>query len=350
MNLRTKRERIVPQEAGEDEDSFAAGIARHAGARLPIRAVDVLPRRSHHWNSTMETHMSNASHHVSLPSLSNALRDLVRNAERSVVGVRSHRSHGSGFVWRPGLVVTADEALADEGSIEVTLPGGEVVAASVKGRDASTDIALLRIERSDLPPATASHEAVETGALAIVVGASEGSPMAALGIVARAAGAWRSFRGGSIDARIELDIALRSSAEGALALDATGHAIGMAVLGPRRRVLVIPTLTVERVAAKLDAEGRIARGYLGLGLQSVRIGDNDVGAMVMSVDARGPGAMADIRQGDVIVRWNGHTFGGVQALLRELGPDSVGCVVRVTATRGGEPIEFDVTIGTRPDS
>jgi S1-C subfamily serine protease len=297
----------------------------------------------------METHMSHASTNVSLSYLSNAIVDVVRVAQRSVVAVRSGRARGSGFVWRSGRVVIADETLGDEEAIEVTLPGGEVVAAALKGRDAATDIALLRIDRSDLPPATASHDAIHAGSLAIVVGALEGSSVAALGIVARAAGAWRSLRGGNIDARIELDIALRASAEGALALDSDGRAMGMAVFGPRRRVLVIPSSTIDRIAAKLDAEGRIARGYLGLGLQSVRTDGDDVGAIVMSVDASGPGAAAGVRQGDVIVRWNGHPLGAVHTLMRELGPDSVGSDVRLAAKRGGEPVEFEVTIGARPD-
>ena len=293
--------------------------------------------------------MDNASANLSLQVLSKDVAELVRVAGRSIVGVQSHRSRGSGFVWRPGLIVTADETITDEDRLVVVLPGGETAPATVKGRDASTDIALLRIEGSDLPAAATSSGVVETGALAIVVGAEGGTPVAALGIVSRVDGAWRSVRGGNIDARIEMDMVLRASAEGGLAFDAAGHAIGMAVFGPRRRVLVIPSATVDRIATKLDAEGRIAGGYLGLGLQAVRIEGNGVGAMVMSVDPPGPGASAGIRQGDVITNWNGHAIDGVNAMLRELGPDSVRTVVRLSGTRGGEPVEFDVTIGPRPE-
>ena len=74
------------------------------------------------------------------------------------------------------------------------------------------------------------------------MGAEDGAPTAALGVVSRAAGAWESMRGGEIDARIELDPRLRQSAEGGLAFDVAGQAIGMAVFGPRRRVLVIPSV------------------------------------------------------------------------------------------------------------
>ncbi|HTL77580.1 MAG TPA: S1C family serine protease [Casimicrobiaceae bacterium] len=284
-----------------------------------------------------------------LSTFSDDIAALVRRASRSVVGVRSHRSQGSGFAWRPGLIVTADENVTDEDRLAVVLPGGATVLATLKGRDPSTDVALLRVDAPALEPITATTRDVVAGSLAVVVGADDGAPVAALGIVARAGPAWRSLRGGNVDARIEVDTLVRGSSEGGVAFDATGRAIGMAVFGPRRRVLVIPASTIDRVAAKLDADGRIARGYLGLGLQGVRIENGGVGAMVMSVDADGPGVRAGIRQGDVIAAWNGHAIDGVNDLLRELGPDSVGSVVRLAASRGGEPMTFDVTIGARPE-
>ena len=120
---------------------------------------------------------------------------------------------------------------------------------------------------------------------------------------------------------------LRHSHEGGLALTASGEAIGMAVQGVRR-VLVIPSATIGRVAGRLETHGRIARGYLGVGLQPVKL-DDGIGAMVMSVDQSGPSAAAGIRQGDIIVGWNGEKLSGVRSLLRALGPDSVGSVVDV---------------------
>jgi S1-C subfamily serine protease len=161
--------------------------------------------------------------------------------------------------------------------------------------------------------------------------------------------AWRSMRGGEIDARIELDLSLRRHAEGGLALDASGQAFGMAVFGPRRRVLVIPAATIARVAAQIEAHGKVARGYLGLGLQPVRLDrDGGVGAMVMSVDGDGPGAKAGVRQGDVLQAWDGQPIGSVNALLRALGPASVGKTVALSLRRGGETRAIVLEIGERP--
>jgi S1-C subfamily serine protease len=282
-----------------------------------------------------------------LKDFSTEIARIVAGAAGWVAAVHSHRSRSSGFIWRPGLIVTADEALAEESEIAVTLPDGQTVPAKLVGRDPSTDIALLRIDRTDLAPAPLGAEGITAGALAVVVGAEEDGPTAALGVVSRSGGPWRSLRGGEIDARLELDAALRRAAEGGLALDATGRAFGMAVFGPRRRALVIPSATIERVASRLESHGRIARGYLGLGLHPVAV-NGGVGAMVVSVDADGPGAAAGVRQGDVIVAWNGEPVRRLQSLLRALGPDSVGQTVTLGLRRAGEPAEIALTIAERP--
>jgi S1-C subfamily serine protease len=283
-----------------------------------------------------------------LSSFSSAVAGLVAKAAPAVVSVHSHRSRASGFVWKPGLVVTADEALAEEGEVSILLADGTTRPATIVGRDHTTDIALLRFDATEIEPARLSPGAPALGSLAIVVAAARGTPSAALGVVSLAGGRWRSLRGGDIDARLELDVRLHHSQEGGLALDASGQAIGMAVLGPRR-VLVIPTATIERVAGRLESHGRIARGYLGVGLQAIKL-DDGIGAMVMSVDKSGPSAAAGIRQGDVIVEWNDEKLAGVRPLLRSLGPDSVGQVVELLVRRGGEPMRFKVTIGERPET
>ena len=260
-----------------------------------------------------------------LAHLSAALADFVAKTAPSVVSIHSHRLQSTGFIWRPGLVVTADEALSDDGEITVEVPGGDSVPARLVGRDPTTDVALLRTDRADLPPLRLTPAELVVGALAMSVGSIEGSPVAAFGVVSRAGGPRRSLRGGEIDARVELDMRLRRSAEGGIALDMSGAAFGMVVFGPRRRVLIIPAATIERVADKLASHGRIPRGYLGLGLHPVPLAGTDgMGAMVMSVDPNGPGAAAGVHQGDVIVAFNGEPIRRVQSLLRALGPDRVG--------------------------
>ena len=114
-------------------------------------------------------------------------------------------------------------------------------------------------------------------------------------------------------------------------------------------MLVIPTATIERVAARLETHGRIARGYLGLGLQPVAVdGGDGSGAMVMSVDPKGPGALAGVHQGDIIITWNGEPIRHLRSVLRALGADSVGRQVTLGLRRAGESRQVSLTIGERP--
>lgn len=283
-----------------------------------------------------------------LPSFSSALVDIVARTKSAIVSVHSHRSRASGFVWKPGLIVTADEALAEEGEVSVRLADGTTQPASIAGRDHTTDIALLRFDAKHIAPIALSSVVPALGSLAVVVAAEHGIPAAALGAVSLVGDRWRSLRGGEIDARIELDVRLRSSHEGGLALNASGEAIGIAVQGVRR-ILVIPSETIARIAGRLETHGRIARGYLGVGLQPVKL-DDGVGVMVMNVDKSGPSAVAGLRQGDVIVAWNDQPISGMRSLMRALGPDSVGAVVDIAVRRAGEPLRIKLTIGERAEA
>ena len=294
--------------------------------------------------------MSDKNSSSALLAFSTALADLIRAAAPSLVSVQSERAQSTGFSWRPGLIVAAENALPDDGEISIVAHDRTSNPAQIVGRDPSSDVALLRVARTDLPKAPAPAEALAAGALAVVAGTREGAPSAALGVVSFVGPQWRSLRGGVIDARIELDVALTRSSEGGLVLDAEGRALGMAVFGPRRRTLVIPLATIDRVAELLATKGRIARGYLGLGLQPVKLDGGGIGAMAISVEAKGPGDAAGVRQGDIIVAWNGEPIQGVHHLVRALGPDCVGESVRLTLRRAGEPVEATLTIGERPES
>ena len=283
-----------------------------------------------------------------LEKVSTALEVMVAGLAPSLVSVISDRMQASGFVWRAGRIVTSDEGLAEDGEPRVTLPGGETTTAQVVGRDPSTAVALLKIERSDLRPVAMAAAIPSAGALVVAAGAEAGAPTAALASVSLVRGAWQSMRGGEIDARVELDARLRRNTEGGLALNAAGQAFGMIVFGPRRRVLVIPAATLGRVAARLETHGKIPRGYLGLGLQPVTVEGGGSGVIVMSVDPKGPGAAADIHQGDVLVACDGRPIAGLQALLRSLGPDSVGRLLAIELRRGGQMHHAKLQIGERP--
>jgi len=284
-----------------------------------------------------------------LAELSASLADLAAATTPSIVEVQSRHSLASGFVWRDGLVITPDETLADEGSIEIEESDGTVRSATLIGRDAATDIALLRVEGLKAPVAALTDMAVRPGALALIVAAADSAPLVAFGGIAAVGAAWQSMRGGTIDSRIELDLRLRRRAEGGLAMDGAGGAFGMAVRGPRGRTLVIPAATIDRVARQLLDHGRVQIAYLGVGLKDVPLDDGGHGAMVMTLDRDSPAARAGLHQGDIILSWAGQRLPHVGALLRTLRATAIGTEVVLGVRRGGAPLEVAVTIGDRPD-
>jgi S1-C subfamily serine protease len=284
-----------------------------------------------------------------LQEFSEATSAVITRLIPSIVSVRGQRTRSSGFVWRSGLIVTADEALAETGEITVTLPAGTTLTAQIAGRDPTTDIALLRVDDQTLQPAPLATDVPPLGAVALTVGAADGAATAALGIVALSGGRWQSMRGGEIESRLELDVRLRRDGEGGLAATADGRAFGMVVFGPRRRILVIPSATIASVAATLEKNGRVLRGYLGLGLHPVDVeAGGGPGVIVMSVDPDGPGAAAGIHQGDVLVTWDGRSIERLKPLIRALGPQSVGQMLTLDVRRGGAVHQATVQIGERP--
>lgn len=284
----------------------------------------------------------------SFAAFSDSLAETVATLAPHVVEVQSHRSLASGFFWREGLIVTPDETLAEEGSIEVELSDGKVFDAKLVGRDPATDIALLRVEGTPGRAAPFSAEPVRAGSLALIVAAAESAPLAAYGMIAAVGPAWQSMRGGTIDARIEMDGRLRARAEGGLAVDGQGRPFGMAVRGPRGRTLVIPAGTIDRIAAQLAEHGRVPIAYLGAGLRNVPVGEGEHGVMAMTLDPGGPAAEAGLQQGDIILRFDGKPTRHAGALLRLLRATAVGSTVTLDLRRGGSPLEVAITIGDRP--
>ena len=293
-----------------------------------------------------------------LIALSDQAAELVERIAKSVFAVRNGGRPFSGIHWRPGVVVTAEELLERDDGISVTLPGGQQVPASLAGRDPSTDVAALRIDATGLPAAgAAAATALRAGQLVAAVGSYDGAPVASLGTLAFVGSAWQSSRGGAIDSLVRLDVGLSPSAEGGAVVDMHGDMIGMAVFGPRRRVLAIPASTIERALEPLLTKGHVPRGYLGAGLQPIRHGRRaqpaagtalDHGVLVVSVDPDGPAARAGLLAGDIVTAWNAKPIDRVREVMQLLGPDSVGGTVDLKLLRGGATTVLKVTIGERP--
>jgi S1-C subfamily serine protease len=299
---------------------------------------------------------------ANLSSFSSEISAIATKASASVVTVhgsgRSRRSP-SGIVWRPGLVVTTDSTLQRDEDLQIMLPDGSKVPATLKGRDGSTDLALLACDTGKAPAIAFGETGARLGELVLTIGrTAHTGPIVTMGIVSGVSGEWQTWQGGKLEEFVRLDASVYPTSLGGAVFNSEGAALGIVSGGlSRSSMLVITRKTVDRVAEALATKGRIARGYIGIGLQTVAIPQalkkqlditQDSGIMALSVEENGPAAKAGIMMGDVLVSIGNHPITGAEALHAVLDPSSVGKQFRVVILRGAARHQADVTIGERP--
>ena len=289
--------------------------------------------------------------------LSAAAAARVATARPLVAGLRV-RGHGglrTATLWRKDVVVASEQSLPRAEEAEIVLADGATFAARIAGRDPGTNVAVLRFDGA-AQPAWSAAVAPQPGALVLALAADGAGGVAArLGAVHSVGPAWHSRAGGRIDRRIGLDLRLGRGEEGGPVVDAAGGLLGISTLGPRRRVLVIPTATVERVLEPLLTLGRIARGWLGAAVQPVMVPDelretagHAQGLMILGVTGGGPVAQAGVLLGDILLALDGATLGGATRLAELLGPEAVGKQVELRLIRAGQAQSLNVIVGERP--
>lgn len=294
-------------------------------------------------------------------AISNALADATEKVAAHAVAVHAEqRGSSSGVVWRSGLIVTAEHALRRDEQIEVTLPDGKVAIATLRGRDPSTDLALLKCEAATHAPAAfRDSTGTKAGQLALVVGRTRVSgPVAALGCVSLVTNQRRIWGGAAISPYIRLDVALQRTAVGGAVVDASGQITGIATpkfapLG----ALALPVATVNRVVDALLTKGRIPRGYLGVGLQPIRLPDNlretlqrreKTGVIVLEVEQHGPADKAGVLIGDILIGLNGKPVMRLEDVHAHLHGEQIGKAVNAEFLRGGVRRESSIVVGERP--
>lgn len=295
-----------------------------------------------------------------LIALSNALAQATERAAASAVAVHTEaRGSSSGVLWRSGVIVTAEHALGRDEDIQVTLPEGRVVSATLAGRDASTDLAVLKCsEATSAVAGTGDVSRIKPGNLALVVGRTRASgPVAALGAVSLVVTERRAWTGAALAPYIRLDIGLQPTAVGGAVIDPSGQIIGIATPRfARFGAIAVPAPTVHRVVDTLLQKGRIPRGYLGVGLQPVRLPDalrktlkrdDQTAAMVLEVEPEGPAHKAGILIGDIFVALAGHTVARLEDVHGQLGSESIGKSLPLKFVRGGALQEVSVVVGER---
>ncbi len=287
-------------------------------------------------------------------ALSDAVEAAARRAAPLVAGLEwGGRHHISGTLWRPGVLVTSEQSLPRAEGYTAVLPGGARVAATLAGRDNTTNLAVLRLEGE--APAAVHAEPGGVGALLLALGSDGGGGVTArMGVLEVLGPAWDSLRGGRIDRLMRLGLRLGEAAEGGPVIDAAGRLIGMSTFGPRRSVLAIPAATIARVLDPLLREGRIARGWLGVGLHPVTL-PHDLaeragtphGLMVVSLEAEAPAAGV-LLPGDILLAIGDAPVATPRSVAAALGPEQIGATVALKLLRGGTLATPSVTVAARP--
>jgi serine protease Do len=295
-----------------------------------------------------------------LIELSNALVQSTDRAAAGVVAIHTEaRGSSSGIIWRPGVIVTADHALRRDEDIHITLPDGRVAQATLAGRDPSTDIAVLKCAEAVSPvPEFGDATTLKPGSLALVVGRTRASgPVAALGVVSLVAPERRTWGGASLVPYIRLDIGLQPTAAGGAVIDARGSVVGLATPRfARFGAIAVPASAINKISETLLNKGRIPRGYLGVGLQPVRLPesirqilhrDEKTAAMVMEVHPDGPAYKSGMVIGDILVAIAGKPVTRLEDVQFHLGADSIGMTLALKFVRGGAVQEGNIVVAER---
>ncbi len=296
-----------------------------------------------------------------LTDFSDQLADAVAAAAASVVAVHARpRLASTGVHWRDGVIVTTDATVKRTDDLSVTLPSGERVTATLAGRDPGTDLAALRIPTGRLPVAERAAAAdLRPGHLVLALARTGGDgPQASLGMVSSVGEAWRTWRGGTLDRRVQSDLALHPGFGGGPLVTAHGAIAGINSGGMSKPLCVtIPDTTIDRVLDSILNRGYVARGWLGASMQTVRFSeaataklgfDGQGGLVVLDVEHDSPAAHGGVMIGDVLVRIDEVRITRHDDVMGFLGSDRVGTVVQLQVVRGGEVVVLPVTIGERP--
>ncbi len=286
-----------------------------------------------------------------------ARRALAEHATLGVVGIdRGRGVRFSGIVWDSETLVTAAEVLHGADSVTVqtardTLPA-EIIAC-----DFSVDVAVLRAKTGAPGISAANPASLFPGDDVLVAGRGSHSASAVLWTHVEQVGpAWRSRSGGELERLIRLSPGLHPSLEGGGAFDLEGRLCAMAVRGPRRQTLGIPSETIERVVATVLQHGRLPLPYLGVRLQPVRLDESlqeqlarrgPDAAIVVGVEPESPAAAASVLFGDLILSVAGRPIESAIDLKIALSRIPLGSPVGLQVYRAGAKLDTTVVVRER---
>jgi S1-C subfamily serine protease len=293
-----------------------------------------------------------------LDAYSEAVVGAAERVSPSVVNIEVHHQNrrggsGSGFVFTPdGFILTNSHVVHGADNIEVTLSDGQRFKADKVGDDPDTDLAVVRITALNLiPAALGDSQSIKVGQLVVAIGNPYGFQCTVTsGVISALGRSLRSQSGRLIDNVIQTDAALNPGNSGGPLVTSQGEVIGVntAAILPAQGICFATAInTAKFVAGRLIKDGKIRRGYIGVAGQNAPLHRRLVrghslavasGIFVVSVEPNSPAVRAGVKDGDIIIDFNGLLTPDIDALHRILTDHQPGVRAPITILRGTEKL------------
>ncbi len=292
-------------------------------------------------------------------ALSNAMAEAVTRCGVSTVLVNARqRMPASGVAYASDLILTADHVVEQEDSITVVLADGSELSAKLVGRDPTSDLAVLRLERPVLTAAQPAPDEAQVGQMVLALGRPSPQGIeASLGVVSAVGGPVRTRRGGLLERYLRTDTIPYPGFSGGPLIDARGNIVGINTSGiAPGTALTIPASLAWQVAASLAEHGRLRRGYLGVRSQPVELSaqvqtalgrEQAVGLLMAGIEKDSPAAAGGLMVGDILVGLNGQVITDPDELVSRLTGSLVGSPASVEILRGGQRMQLTIVVGER---
>ena len=347
--------------------------------------------------ATPEAQTVSGSATTSLAAFSDQIADVVESVQDSVVGIHNYQTvttggnyggyfggfyfpyygggdsepqtveqlagSGSGVIYSAdGYVITNYHVIEGASRVTVVLHSGEEIEAEVIGGDELQDIALLKVDRTDLSPATlGDSDQVRTGEFAIAIGSPLGDELSGTTTYGIISYANRTLEvDGAYLSMIQTDAAINAGNSGGALLNVDGEVIG---INSRKTSgstssgstiegigFAIPINDVKDIVEELIATGKITRPGLGITGQEVHFSTMDPGILVVSVNEGSPAEAAGMKQMDIITAIDGQQVTSFSSLQSVLYSHDVGDTVTITVLRSGETLDLQVTLAEVEES
>jgi serine protease Do len=271
---------------------------------------------------------------------------------------------GSGFIIDPsGTVVTNNHVVGEAAKVSVTLQDNTKYTARIVGRDSRTDIAVLKIKADKPLPyvSLGDSNAAQIGDWVIAVGNPFGLGGSVTTGIISARG--RDIHTGQFDDFLQIDAPINRGNSGGPTFNLKGEVIGIntAIYSPNGGSVgigfAVPSNVAKTVVAQLQEHGKVSRGWLGVQIQEMTpaiaasLGlQGQHGALIAAVTANSPGAEAGLKQGDVVLSFNGTEITQLRDLPRAVTALAPGSAATLSVWRNGQKTELQAKVGEAPEN